>query len=139
MNVEERTEITDAFFETCQGILSAKSEDYSHDGTAFQDFETIAVLMQRLGFQIDRETVCLILKLKHLVGISRWVRDKGQTAQSIEERFADDVNYTAIMHAMSIDLETPKPEDEEKAKLRATCASLQETIVKLNDRINGKL
>jgi len=96
MSLEDRNLFAREFLEKkCLPILSAKGEDYSGHAYANSNFDRIA---DRVG--LDRYEVWLVFFHKHLDAITTYLRTGRLSAEPIDDRIADAINYLLILASM---------------------------------------
>jgi len=104
MNLDDRNELIEEFFQkVCMPILDAKGADYAGRKTddPNQNFSIIAELMGLSKYQ-----VWAVYYLKQVIAILNAIKVNPEkpvtSAESIDQRIADAVNYPLIMKSMLI-------------------------------------
>lgn len=95
MTFEERSRITDRFFEDCKTILNKKGADYTIDNDAFKDLKAIAEEIDTAPIK-----VMWIFFRKHLSAVKNFIKRGKVESEPIEERLKDLANYCALIHAL---------------------------------------
>ena len=92
MNLEERRQHVEEFFEVCMDIQDSKGRDYTTDGDVFKDLKAEAEAMG-----ITPEKVLWISMNKHYKAVRNFCK-KGQTeSEPIKGRLKDLANYVSLM------------------------------------------
>jgi len=83
-------------FEKCQEMRAAGQKEYAHGSeNAFDNFERTAVLVG-----VPRETVLLTFLLKHIDGISAYVKGHKSQREDVRGRIYDAIVYLCLLHGM---------------------------------------
>ena len=87
-------------------ILVEKGPKYAGhvEDNRLANFEMVALLLN--GAPVDSLTVCAVYWLKHVLGLCTYIRTRagGSDDDPVEDWFADEANYNALMQACDASL-----------------------------------
>lgn len=108
--------VMDAVFARCQGFRAAGQKEYAHENTnAFRNFESVGAYTG-----ISREACLLVYMLKHVDGISAYVKGHKSQREDVRGRICDAIVYLCLLYGMVEENEAP---DNESAHLKALIAN----------------
>lgn len=112
MTKQEMAEVLTKLQEKESFLREEGQKEYAHDDQdAFANFNRVAA---SLG--IDRKQVCLVYMLKHLDGITSYIKGHKSQREPIEGRILDLRVYLALLAGMIEEEEKEEEEEEERRK-----------------------
>lgn len=96
MTRQEVAELFDRVYKELSELREAGQKEYAHDeGNAFANFERVA---DRLG--LSRDAVLLVYLLKHIDGITAFVRGHRSQREDVRGRIKDAIVYLHLLYGM---------------------------------------
>lgn len=104
MTRQEVAELFDRVHRELAELREAGQKEYAHDETnAFANFERIGV---RLG--VGRDVVLLVYLLKHIDGITAYVKGHKSQREDVRGRIKDAIVYLHLLYGMVEEDDTPE-------------------------------
>lgn len=96
MTQEQLSEVMEIVFEKCRSLRAAGQAEYAHKKeNAFRNFEEVGQYAD-----ISREKVLLIFLMKHIDGITAYIRGHKSQREDVRGRICDAIVYLTILYGM---------------------------------------
>lgn len=112
MTHDEFTTIDAELMATCNAVLEQRGRAYASDQDRFANFREVA---EQTG--LTPLAVCHIYMLKGFSVINKLMRGETVEGETVQERFADAINYLRIAYAMRAETATILLTEEEAQRL----------------------